>query len=118
MQCSECLVFDQVTCYGDNSVSLVDASFTLLERENLVIFGPENSGISLLCPAHRRRHFRLSRGTFISGEQALKNLNFLDTHDYRKNLGYLQAGYGLIGNMSVEENIALAPDLPYRHEHR
>jgi len=106
MEPRECLKFDDVSCQGDNSISLVDFSFTLLEGENLVIFGPENSGISLICPliAGARTDFE---GSILYRGSSVKDFDFLAMHNYRTRLGYLQAGYGLINNMSVAENISL-----------
>lgn len=102
----ERLRFDEVTCFGVNSISLIDFSFTLREGENLVIFGPENSGISLICPlvVGSIAHFE---GAIYYRGQSIKDFNYVELHNYRTQLGYLQAGYGLINNMSVEENILL-----------
>ena len=102
----ECLKFDDVTCQGENSISLVDVSFSIVESENIVIFGPENSGISLICPliAGAVADFE---GIVSYRGRTIKEYDFIEMHNYRTRLGYLQAGYGLINNMSVEENIAL-----------
>ncbi len=106
MEPKECLKFDEVSYLGESSISLVDFSFSLLEGENLVIFGPENSGISLVCPliAGTITDFE---GTILYRGSSVKDFDFLAMHNYRTRLGYLQAGYGLINNMSVEENISL-----------
>ncbi|HPA73934.1 MAG TPA: ATP-binding cassette domain-containing protein [Spirochaetota bacterium] len=106
MEQRECLKFDDVTCFGESSISLVDVTFSLLESENLVIFGPENSGTSLICPliAGARTDFE---GTISYRGRNIKEFDFIEMHNYRTSLGYLQAGYGLINNMSVEENISL-----------
>jgi phospholipid/cholesterol/gamma-HCH transport system ATP-binding protein len=106
MELAECLKFDEVNCTGEGSISLVDVSFTLVESENLVIFGPENSGTSLICPitAGALTDFE---GTISYRGKSIKDFDFIEMHNYRTRLGYLQAGYGLINNMSVEENISL-----------
>jgi phospholipid/cholesterol/gamma-HCH transport system ATP-binding protein len=102
----ERLRFDEVTCFGEHSVDLVDFSFTLNEGENVVIFGPENSGISLICPLIVRS-IPDFEGTIYYRGQSIREFNYVELHNYRTQLGYLQAGYGLINNMTVEENILL-----------
>ncbi len=106
MEQEERLRFDEVTCFGENSISLIDFSFTLREGENVVIFGPENSGISLICPLIVGFIADFEGRIYYRG-QSIKDFNYNELHNYRTRLGYLQAGYGLINNMTVEENILL-----------
>lgn len=102
----ERLRFDEVTCFGENSISLIDFSLTLREGANLVIFGPENSGISLICPLIVGSISDFEGEIYYRG-RPIKEFNYVELHNYRTQLGYLQAGYGLINNMTVEENILL-----------
>ncbi|MCX7678190.1 MAG: ATP-binding cassette domain-containing protein [Spirochaetes bacterium] len=100
------LKFDSVTCYGSHSISLIDFSFALKESENLVIFGPEDSGISLICPLIVGSISDFE-GTIYYRGRSIKDFDYVELHNYRTRLGYLQSGYGLINNMTVEENILL-----------
>jgi len=101
-------------CFTDGSgAACRDVSFSLARGENLVIFGPEGSGAEVVCP--------LIAGTVISFEgdiyfkgRSVESYDYFERHTYRKELGYLQRSYGLINNMSAEENIAL----PLRYHSR
>jgi ABC-type transporter Mla maintaining outer membrane lipid asymmetry ATPase subunit MlaF len=81
-------------------------SLTLDEGENVVIFGPEDSGINSLCPIIARLEDEFEGEIFFKG-RSIESFDYFEAHKYRTALGYLQRDYGLINNMSVEENIKL-----------
>lgn len=101
-------------CFADEGgAACRDVSFSLARGENLVIFGPEGAGAEVICP--------LIAGTVVSFEgeiffkgRSVESYDYVERHNYRKELGYLQKNYGLINNMSAEENVAL----PLRYHSR
>lgn len=106
MDIEEIIKFDHVNYTHVNNESLVDFSFSLCKGENLVIFGPESSGLELISSiiAGLTRDYQGS--VFYKGRE-IKSLDYLDTYAIRKEIGYMQKDYGLISNMTVFENIAL-----------
>jgi phospholipid/cholesterol/gamma-HCH transport system ATP-binding protein len=102
---SELLAFEQVTCSTD-SVALKTVSFQLNRGENIVVFGPESSGVDLVSPLIAGIiHF--GSGDIYYKGKPIKNFTYTEELAYRKELGYLQKDYGLINNMTVEQNISL-----------
>jgi ABC-type transporter Mla maintaining outer membrane lipid asymmetry ATPase subunit MlaF len=104
----EILKFDNIS-YSPDKLDLdllKNISFTLKKGESAVIFGPEDSGIEIICPLIAGLVEGYQGEIYYKG-RAIKTFNYLETHDYRKELGYLQREYGLISNMSVYENISL-----------
>jgi ABC-type transporter Mla maintaining outer membrane lipid asymmetry ATPase subunit MlaF len=100
------LRFDDVSYTGENTPPLIDVSFTLNAGETFVFFGPENSGLSLICPL-AAGILTEYEGNILYRNNALRSFDYIALHNYRKEIGYLQRFYGLINNMSVEENISL-----------
>lgn len=103
---AELLRVEHVTYTSEQMVSLVDVSFSMNRGENLVIFGPENSGIEIICSliAGLVEEFD---GEILHRGRSIESYSQIERHVYRRELGYLQRDYGLINNMSAEENIAL-----------
>jgi len=99
------LEFNNVSCEFNLFSSLKNVSFSLDRGENMVIFGTENSGIDGICSVisglHSYEGKILFKGNNVSdlGHNALNKMR-------RENV-FMQRDYGLISNMSVEENIAL-----------
>lgn len=102
----EILKFQNVSFNSEKHGSIFDISFSLYNGEKIILFGPENSGIELICPliAGLENNFE---GKIYYKNELINNFGYLEIHDYRKKFGYMQRGYGLISNMTVEENIAL-----------
>ncbi|HPJ37035.1 MAG TPA: ATP-binding cassette domain-containing protein [Spirochaetota bacterium] len=100
------LRFENISYSGENSPPLIDISFTLNAGETFVFFGPENSGLSLICPLAAGILTEYEGEIFYKNSD-LKSFDYIARHNYRKEIGYLQRFYGLINNMSVEENISL-----------
>jgi len=93
-------------CLSNRDVSCRDISLSLHTGEILVVFGPEKSGAELICPIIIGMEESFEGDVLFKGE-SIKGLDYLGRLNYRKSLGYLQKNYGLISNMTVEENIAL-----------
>ncbi|HEY1406207.1 MAG TPA: ATP-binding cassette domain-containing protein [Spirochaetota bacterium] len=106
------LEFDNVSCEFNLFSSLKGISFSLARGESLVIFGTENSGIDGICSLIAGLHS-------YEGKVLFKGKNVLD-HEYaelnrvRRDVVYMQGDYGLISNMTVEENI----ELPLKYHSR
>lgn len=102
-----CLLrLENVTYESETGESLRDVSFTLKKGEKLVIFGPERSGLESVCPiiAGLVKDYI---GHVYYKEKSIKTFDYIEMHNYRKEIGYLQRDYGLINNMNVFENISL-----------
>jgi ABC-type transporter Mla maintaining outer membrane lipid asymmetry ATPase subunit MlaF len=106
MDNEELLRLENVSYISDNSESLIDISFSLKKGDNLVLFGPENSGIDIICYLIAGLEDQFDGDIFYKN-RPIKNFDYIEMHEYRKGIGYLQRDYGLINNMSVEENISL-----------
>jgi phospholipid/cholesterol/gamma-HCH transport system ATP-binding protein len=103
---TELLKVENLTYKSEKNDLLIDISFTVNKGENTIIFGPEDSGIETICPIIAGLINGYQGEIYFKGK-SIKSFNYLETHDYRKELGYLQRDYGLINNMSVFENISL-----------
>ena len=86
--------------------SLIEIEFAAHAGEVVIIFGPEESGLEILCPLIAGMINDFEGDVLYNGE-SIRTFDYLQKHTYRKKIGYLQRGYGLINNMSLEENIAL-----------
>jgi phospholipid/cholesterol/gamma-HCH transport system ATP-binding protein len=102
----ELLKLENVSCKSEKYESLSNISFSVKKGESVIIFGPEDSGIEILCPLIAGLISEYEGDILYKGK-SIKSLDYLETHKYRKELGYLQRDYGLISNMSVLENISL-----------
>ena len=103
---SEIIKFENVYFKHENNDSLVNFTYSLDQGENLVIFGPENSGLELIG-AIIAGFIKDYQGSVTYKGREIKSLNYIDTYAIRKEIGYIQKDYGLISNMTVFENIAL-----------
>lgn len=81
-------------------------SFDLKQGENIVFFGLENSGIDKICPIIACAYDDFDGDIIFKGKD-VKNASYLDKNIIRREMVYLQRGYGLITNMTVFDNIAL-----------
>jgi phospholipid/cholesterol/gamma-HCH transport system ATP-binding protein len=94
-----------LSCEFSLFLSLRSLCFSLSTGENAVIFGSENSGTDLICSV-------LTGMQSFTGEILYRNRSIRDLPDEERNrmrreVVYMQRSYGLISNMTVEENIAL-----------
>lgn len=94
-----------LSCEFNLFLSLKNLTFSLSPGENAVIFGAENSGIDLLCSV-------ISGVQPFTGDLFYRGRNTVDIPAeertrLRRDVVYMQRNFGLISNMTVEENIAL-----------
>ena len=106
MEDVEILKLECVSYRPETTELLSGISFSVSRGESVIIFGPEDSGIEKICPVIAGLIKEYEGDIFYKGK-SINDLDYLETHTYRKELGYLQRDYGLINNMSVFENIAL-----------
>jgi phospholipid/cholesterol/gamma-HCH transport system ATP-binding protein len=102
----EILKLENISYSPEKEVLLNNISFSLKKGESAVLFGPEDSGIEIICSLIAGLIEDYHGEIFYKGK-SIKTFDYIETHDYRKALGYLQREYGLISNMSVFENISL-----------
>ncbi len=93
--------------YSSEGVRLInDVSISICLGEDIVFFGPENSGIDCICQLIVNAAGEFDGNIFFGG-RPVKDFDEIEVHNFRKGFGYLQRNFGLINNMSVFENIAL-----------
>ena len=100
------LIFDNVSCNDYGIPALRDLSFDIEYGENVVVFGPEHSGQALLCPLITG-FINITGGDILYDNVSLKNMDYIAKLEHKRKIGYLHNVYGLISNMSVEQNISL-----------
>ena len=88
-----------VTVESSNQ-KLDNISFSLYLGEDVVFFGAEDSGVDLICPLLAHAIYEYS-GKILYKNQQIKDMDFVEVHNFRKAIGYLQRGYALISNMTV-----------------
>ena len=86
--------------------SLRDVSFSVNKGESVVLFGPENSGLNMVPLIIAGIEENFSGTVFFKGQNVCTS-DVIRKNTMRQQLVYLPRNYGLISNMSVEENIAL-----------
>jgi phospholipid/cholesterol/gamma-HCH transport system ATP-binding protein len=97
--------FEGVNCESTRG-SLHGISFSVPLGSNVCFFGPEESGIELLFDLilGLRTEYR---GSIRYLGNPIDDLDYIDMLNHKKSIGYLHGDYGLLSNMSVQENIAL-----------
>lgn len=93
--------------YNLNNVTLLDnISCRLRQGDNLTVFGPEGSGITNLFDIIVRGEQNFQGEALYKGEST-KKLDYFGQLLYKKDIGYVHGDYGLLSNMTVEQNISL-----------
>ena len=100
------LDIQNVTYCADGLTMLDDISFDLKQGDNLLVFGPEASGITSLSELVLRTDSGYDGDVLYKGE-SLKDLDYFGQLMHKKDIGYVHGDYGLISNMTVEQNISL-----------
>lgn len=86
--------------------SLVDINLSISKSQIVVAFGPENCGTDLLVSlATGQEH--PENGTVRLTGKSLVNASEDELEQLRSRIGYVPAGFSLVNNLSVFENIAL-----------
>jgi osmoprotectant transport system ATP-binding protein len=100
--------FENVSKNFNNSASgITSLSFTINKGEFFVLIGPSGSGKTTTLKMINRL-IEISEGTiFING----KKISDYDIHELRWNIGYVLQQIALFPHMSIEENIAVVPEM-------
>lgn len=108
------ILFENVTKkYDNNQVAVNAIDLKIKKGEFFVIIGPSGCGkTTLLKMINRLIH--LTEGTIhING----KRISDYNIHELRWNIGYVLQQIALFPHMTIEENIAVVPELKkWRHE--
>ncbi|MFD2043801.1 ABC transporter ATP-binding protein [Ornithinibacillus salinisoli] len=93
--------------YKDGTTAVDSISFTVNKGEFFVLIGPSGSGKTTTLKMMNRL-IPLSDGTiFIDGEK----ISEYNIHELRWNIGYVLQQIALFPHMTIEENIAIVPEL-------
>lgn len=93
--------------YQDGTTAVDSISFTVNQGEFFVLIGPSGSGKTTTLKMMNRL-ISLTEGTItING----KNINDYNIHELRWNMGYVLQQIALFPHMTIEENIAIVPEL-------
>ncbi|WP_400245680.1 ABC transporter ATP-binding protein [Niallia sp. JL1B1071] len=93
--------------YSDGTAAVNSIEFEIMEGEFFVIIGPSGCGKTTTLKMINRL-IPLSDGTiFING----KKISEYDIHELRWNIGYVLQQIALFPHMTIEENIAIVPEL-------
>jgi ABC-type transporter Mla maintaining outer membrane lipid asymmetry ATPase subunit MlaF len=98
--------FNNVSCDAAGYEPLSGLSFSLDEGGNAVFFGVEGSGIKTIAPlllGIEKRH----GGEILFRGEPVRDFDYLGRLRYLDRIGYLHGDYGLLSNMTVEQNISL-----------
>ncbi|WP_312471420.1 ABC transporter ATP-binding protein [Neobacillus sp.] len=100
--------FEKVTKqYQDGTTAIKSIDLEINEGEFFVIIGPSGCGKTTLLKMMNRL-IELSDGTiFVYG----KKISDYDIHELRWNMGYVLQQIALFPHMTIEENIAIVPEL-------
>ena len=103
----EVLFAAENVCLTIDGVDIIkNFTFNVHAGENIIFFGPENSGIEELL----KIFFGFivpNEGKVIFKGRDISEFNYIESHDFKREIGYVSPAHGLISNMSVEMNIAL-----------
>ena len=90
-----------------STTAVDDISFEVHEGENMVLLGTSGCGKTTTL----RMINRLIESSSGSISVAGKNIKDIPPEDLRKNIGYVLQHNGLFPHYTVEENIAIVPEL-------
>ena len=93
--------------YSNGNVGLKNINLTLNESEITVFIGPSGSGKTTLLKMINRLEDNTTGEVKING----KNVKDYNIHKMRWNIGYALQQVALFPHMTVEENIAIVPEL-------
>jgi osmoprotectant transport system ATP-binding protein len=93
--------------FKDGTAAVKSLNLTINKGEFFVLIGPSGSGKTTTLKMINRL-INISDGTiFING----KKISEYDIHELRWNIGYVLQQIALFPHMSIEENIALVPEM-------
>lgn len=95
-----------VTYEVHGMTTLRDISISLHRGENITIFGPEGCGMASLSEIIINLNTAYEGEIYYKGN-LLKDLDYLERLNYKKDIGYVHGEFGLLSNMTAEQNISL-----------
>jgi osmoprotectant transport system ATP-binding protein len=100
--------FERVTKrYQDGTTAIKSIDLEINEREFFVIIGPSGCGKTTLLKLMNRL-IELSTGTILVNGKKISEYNI---HELRWNMGFVFQQIALFPHMTIEENIAIVPEL-------
>lgn len=93
--------------YADGTTAVDTLNFTINKGEFFVLIGPSGCGKTTTLKLINRL-IRLTEGTIFIDE---KRISDYDIHQLRWNIGYVLQQIALFPHMSIEENIAIVPEM-------
>ncbi|MFK9094570.1 ABC transporter ATP-binding protein [Bacillus salipaludis] len=100
--------FEKVTKrYQDGTTAIKSINLEIREGEFFVIIGPSGCGKTTLLKMMNRL-IELTDGTIFVFNKKIRDYNI---HELRWNMGYVLQQIALFPHMSIEENIAIVPEL-------
>ncbi len=103
------LEFSAVSCREPNEEPLDGVSFVVRTGENAVFFGTEGSGLRSITPLMTGMEGAFEGGIFFKGDP-IRDLDYMGRLRYRNRIGYIHGEYGLLSNLTVEQNISQRMD--------
>lgn len=102
------ITFKNVTkTYPDGTNAVSTVNFDIKKGEFFVIIGPSGSGKTTVLKMINRLHSLTKGDIYIQG----KHINDHDIHELRWRIGYVLQEIALFPHMTIEENIAIVPEL-------
>lgn len=95
-----------VTYRLNNFTILDNITFSIKRGESMIVFGPESSGITGLFDLIVKTGVDFDGDIIFNGKE-VKKFDYIEQFNHKKDVGYIHGDYGLISNMTVEQNIAL-----------
>lgn len=100
--------FENVTKqFDDGTTAVKSLNLTVHEGEFFVLIGPSGSGKTTTLKMINRLINRSDGAIFING----KEISEYEIHELRWNIGYVLQQIALFPHMTVEENIAVVPEM-------
>lgn len=93
--------------YENGGVAVNSLNFSIEEGEFFVLIGPSGCGKTTTLKMINRL-VDLSKGTIYINDKKIDEYNI---HELRWNIGYVLQQIALFPHMTVEENIAIVPEL-------
>lgn len=103
---SSILDISELTYKKHGLTMLKEISFSLYRGESITIFGPEGCGMSSLSDLVINVNTDFDGDIFYKGD-SLKDFDYMDKLNYKKDIGYIHGDFGLLSNMTLEQNVAL-----------
>lgn len=110
------IFFDKVTkIYSDDTMALVDVSFTIAPKEFVSIVGHSGAGKTSLIKMLLAED-KPTSGKVCFGSNDVHCLKSKDLHKYRRKIGTVFQDFRLLPNKTVFENVAFAMEVAGRTE--